>query len=334
MRVVCCGIGPIGAGVARLLLSRGFKVVGAVDLGPRKVGCDLGVVLGLRSRTGVRITADPAAIRRARADVALITTSSRLPEAAPAIEAAVRAGADVISSCEELAYPFARHPALAARLDRLARRHGVTILGAGVNPGFVMDFLPVCLGLVSSRIRRVAVTRVLDASRRRGSFQEKIGLGMRRAEFQRMRASGRMGHVGLLESLHLLAHGLGIELRRTRSSLNPLIATRAHRLGARTVARGSLAGLAQRIVAIGARGERLSLDLRVGVGMPEEFDRVEIAGTPRISCILHGGLHGDRATEAILVNLIPRVRAARPGLLTMLDLPPGGLSPRTGSPGL
>jgi 4-hydroxy-tetrahydrodipicolinate reductase len=324
-RVVQYGLGPIGLECVRTLLAQRpagiVELVGAIDVDPGKVGRDVVELAGGGARTGIVVRADAEqALREWRPDVVLHTTRSSLEEVHGQIELCLGAGAHVVSSSEELVFPFERHPALSARLDELARRHGLVVLGTGVNPGYVMDVLPLVATGVCREVTRIEVERVVDASRRRPPLQRKIGAGLTLEAFAERRAAGSLGHVGLRESLLLVADGLGWKLERVEESLDPVVAVRRVDTGVVVVEPGQAAGVHQ--LARGYRDGRevLRLELQMYVGAPDPHDAVRVDGDPPIDLWIRGGVFGDTATVGALVNAIPLVARAAPGLRTVQDL--------------
>jgi 4-hydroxy-tetrahydrodipicolinate reductase len=298
-----------------------MEIVGAIDIDPQKVGRDLGELLGT-SKAGIQVSDDAeATLAASRPDVVLHATSSSLAQVAQQLMSIAAAGANVVSTCEELAYPWTAQPQLAAELDAAARRGGVTLLGAGVNPGYAMDALPLMLTAPCATVRAVRVLRVVDAALRRGPLQKKVGAGLAPDEFERAVRQGTVRHVGLAESLHMLATRLGWRLDRTDDAIGAVLATRAVATDFVQVAPGQVAGVRQ--VARGYVGEReaLSLELRMYVGATDPQDAVEIDGDPPVRMTIAGGLHGDIATAAIVVNAAPNVLGATPGLASMADVP-------------
>jgi 2,4-diaminopentanoate dehydrogenase len=318
------GLGPIGAGTLRVVAGRpGLRVVGAVDVDPDKVGRDVGEVAGLGHALGVTVAGNAErALAEARPDVVVHCTSSFLPDVMPQLRGIVAARAAVVSTCEELAYPWLRQPDLAREIDDLARTMGVAVLGTGVNPGFVMDVLPLVLSAVTERVRALSVTRVVDAAERRGPLQRKIGAGLTPDEFARRAAGGRMGHVGLAESLSMVAAGLGWDLEECENTLEPVLASVAVETPHTRVVPGQVAGIHQIARGRTAQGQSIELELAMYVGAPDPRDEVLIEGDPGARLLIPGGIFGDAATAAIVANAIPVVRSAAPGLRTMRDLPP------------
>jgi 4-hydroxy-tetrahydrodipicolinate reductase len=323
LKVIHVGLGPIGQTIARLTLETdGLQVVGAADLSPSLGGKDLGTVLGLDRRVRVKVASDPARfLRKTRADVAILSTSSSLKAIKPQIVALVARGMNVVTTCEELAFPTPGHAAAFRDLDKLARKKKVSVLSTGVNPGYAMDALALMLTGPCSAVNRISVTRIVDARTRRLPLQRKVGAGLNLAQFRRAITEGTVRHVGLLESAHMIASALGWKLDKVDETLEPAIAPRDLETDFLRIPAGSAAGLKQ--TARGFRNGELavSLDLQMYVGAEFPRDHVLVDGAPPIDMTVHGGIAGDMATAAIVVNSIPKLMAARPGLLTARDLP-------------
>jgi len=325
IRVVHFGLGPIGLGVARLVAERpGLRSIGAIDVNPELAGQSLGQALGTPNPPPEPVISGdaPAVLNGAKGAVVVHCTGSSLERVLPQLLAVVEAGASVVSTCEELSFPWTAQPELARRLDDAARSNGVAVLGTGVNPGFAMDYLPLVLSGVARRIDAVTVHRVQDAGVRRLPLQRKVGAGMTPDEFRRKAAAGELGHVGLRESAQALAAALGWPLTKLDETIEPVIAERPTPSGLGDIAVGGVTGLRQ--TAIGHLDGRtvISLTLEMAVGLPDMRDDIRISGDPELRMIVPGGLHGDVATAAIVVNAIPGVLQAAPGLRVMADLPP------------
>ena len=323
IRVIQYGLGPIGIETARLVLKKsGMAIVGAVDISKDIAGKDLGEVLGLKEKLGIAVTDDAKGLfARTQADVALHTTGSRFKKIYPDLEAMIGAGLNIISSSEELLFPLKENSEWSERVDRLAKQHGVTVLGTGVNPGFVMDALPLFLTGVCQDVKRIHVERHVDAGTRRLPLQKKVGAGMAEKAFREQIAKKAMGHVGLLESLHLVAGNLGMTLDDVHEAVEPVITGKAVRTKFFSLQPGDVAGIKHTAEGIKDGEKVITLDLRMYVGCEQPHDAVHIVGTPEIRLRIEGGVAGDQATAAVLVNSIPPVIDARPGLATVKDLP-------------
>ncbi|MCS7222558.1 MAG: dihydrodipicolinate reductase [Anaerolineae bacterium] len=323
IRVIQYGLGSIGCAIARHVLERhGVELVGAVDMDPRKVGRDAGEVIGAARPLGFPVCARlTEVLTRAPAHVAVHSTSSYLNLVKGQIIELLEAGLDVISTAEELSFPWLAHPEDAQELDVAAKRCGKSVLGTGVNPGFLMDTLPTILTAICQSVERMEVTRVVNASTRRAPFQAKIGCGMTLEEFEAGTVAGQIGHVGLRESMDAVAHALGRRLTRYEITVEPLIAERPIVTEHFAVKPGQICGLKQTGRGFTGEGEFIKLTFFAALNAEDEHDVIEIQGCPNLKMTLRG-TNGDLATVAIVVNAIPRVIAAAPGLVTMQDLPP------------
>jgi len=323
IRVVQYGMGPIGRSIAQLVLEReGLILVGAIDIDPALVGKNVGKLLKGGEKPGVEISEDAEAVLASSApDIVLHTTVSSLERVAPQSQRVLEHGVDVISTCEELAYPFYRHPQLSEEIDRFAREHGATVLGTGINPGFVMDKLVVTLMAACKKVEHVHVKREVDAALRREPLQRKIGAGLSRDQFNALVTQGRIGHVGLVESAAMVAQILGIRPTEITETIDSVIADQDLATEFLTVKKGDVAGLEQVAKVMAGGEEKIVLELRIYVGTRASADTIDIRGQPEIHMTIPRGIHGDLATAAIVVNAIPAVLSAKPGLITMIDLP-------------
>ncbi|MBL8729577.1 MAG: dihydrodipicolinate reductase [Planctomycetes bacterium] len=324
LRVLSFGLGPIGLAAARLVLQKtSLQLVGAVDADPAKAGKDLAELLGREEPTGIVVAGDgAAALQQLRPDVMLHCTQSYLPLVKEQLLAAIRAGADVVSSTEELLAPELQHALLAKELDEAATAAGVSVLGTGVNPGFAMDFLAVVASAVTADVKAVKCLRVVDAATRRQPLQKKIGAGLAKGEFQQQVATGKFGHVGMRESVALVARGLDLRVDRIEQTVEPVLAPEDHKTPFLTVKEGQVAGLRNHGYGYVGKQAVVHLDLSMYVGAPDPRDEIQLEGTPSVHMKFVGGIPGDEATAAILVNSLHGVAAAAPGLRSVLDIAP------------
>jgi 2,4-diaminopentanoate dehydrogenase len=322
IRVLHVGLGPIGAGVVRQVAARaGFRIAGAVDVDPAKAGRDLGEIVGLEQRLRVRVTPDlQGALEATSADVVALCTSSSFASIVPQLETILKARRPVVSTTEELAYPFHTHKRLASRVDAMARRAQVAVLGTGVNPGFAMDTLPITLTGVCERVDRITVKRVQDARIRRLPFQQKIGSGLTRRAFQEQVRRGTVRHVGLTESIAMIADAMGWRLQRITDRIAPKMAEARVASEFVTVEPGQVCGIIQDGTGYMDGKPVIRLHMEAYLGAPESYDSVDIEGSPPLSMTIAGGIHGDIATSSIVVNSLPAVLRASPGLHTMRTL--------------
>jgi hypothetical protein len=323
IRVMHVGLGPIGAAVVRQVAARkGLQIVSAVDIDPAKIGRDLGEVAGVGRKLRVKVTSDlKKTIKGTKPDVVVLCTSSSLKRVLPQFEEVLKQRVPIVSTTEELSYPAAYNRRLAKRLDEVARKAKVAVLGTGVNPGYTMDALPIMLTAVCERVDRIEVHRVQDASVRRLPFQQKIGSGLTREQFQRRVDEGTVRHVGLSESIQMIGDAMGWKLDRIRDDIQPKIAEVRVQSEHLAVDPGQVCGIIQDGIGYVNGDPLITLHMEAYLGAPESYDSVLIEGSPRIHSKIAGGIHGDVATASITVNSIPKVIAAGPGLRTMRDMP-------------
>ena len=314
--VILYGLGSIGMEVARTVLKHeGLRVVGAVDRDPAKVGGDVGELVGLDEKIDVMVTDRPVDLFAATdAHLVLHTTGSYFEDVYTQLAEITEAGINIVSSSEELSFPYLQHPDLAEKLNLLALEKEVTILGTGVNPGFVMDLLPLFVSGVCQDIDEVRAERVVDAATRRGPLQRKIGSGMTAENFDQLAQGGKIGHVGLLESAALIAHGLGWKLESVRETLDPIICQDKITTPYVQVQKGQVAGIKQRVIGVQDGHDKITLDLEMRLKASDPHDAVTIIGKPEINLRITGGTAGDGATVAVLINAAPKVVDARPFL--------------------
>ena len=324
VRVVQYGLGPIGQACARVLMEkaqRGYvEIVGAIDIDPKLAGKRLDELVG--GSCQITISDDSqATLQAAHPDVVLHATGSFLSVVKDQILDCVRVGAHVVSSTEELMYPFSKYPSLSMELDAEAKKHGAVILGTGVNPGYAMDTLALAATGVSTNADCIVVDRVVDASKRREPLQRKIGAGLSKKEFYRRRDQGGFGHIGLRESLEVIATGLSWVLDDMEETLEPVLADKPVQSEFFTVSPGSVVGINQCAVGRRAGKELIRLTLKMYLGAEDPIDRVRVHGTPPIDMVVNGGIYGDTATVGSMVNAIPQVIRAIPGLRTVISVP-------------
>lgn len=322
IKVAQFGLGPIGIETLKLAATKPWiEIVGGIDIDPDKVGKPLSEVTGDHSirHAGVYRTVEELCAKT-KPDVIFHTAVSKMKAAYAQIEPIARMGISVVSSCEELLFPQLREPELAVRLDKACKDGGARVLGTGVNPGFVMDVLPVCLTGVCRNVTAVHVQRVVNASTRRGPLQKKIGSGLAPAEFEKLFSEGKAGHAGLQESLALIAHCLGWKITDLTETCKAMVANHDIRTRHVEAKRGQCCGLHQRAEARVNGVVALTLDLKMYLDAPNPHDACQIEGEPPINMLLNGGVAGDGATVASVVNATPRILKAQPGLLLMTDI--------------
>lgn len=323
IRVVHFGLGPIGNAVVRQIAERkGFRIVGGIDIDPAKVGRDLGEVAGVGRSLKVKVSDDvKKVIKSGKPDVVVLCTSSSLKQVMPQMEQILELKVPIVSTTEELAYPTKANLKYARVIHQMATKARVAVLGTGVNPGFVMDALPITLTGVCERVEAIHVDRVQDARIRRLPFQQKIGAGLTREQFQKKVDDASVRHVGLTESISMIADALGWRLDRITDEIQPKIATETVASEFLAVDPGYVCGIVQDGVGYRNGTPVITLHMEAYLGAPESYDAVEIAGSPALKMTIAGGVHGDVATASIVVNSLAKILDVPPGLHTMRDMP-------------
>jgi len=322
--IIQIGIGALGQQVLQYLTDReGVSVVGVVDVNPELIGKDISEIVKTK-KSGVMVYKSiDEAIEKAeqKPEVAVITTVSSIKKMVSQIEDAANAGLNIVTTCEELIYPWKQHPAEAKAIDDICKKNRVACLGTGVNPGFLMDYLPAVFTSINQRVDSVTVERVQDASVRRVPFQQKIGAGLTHEEFETKKRDGSLRHVGLPESVDLIAAAMGWKLDENRETLEPVIAKTKITNGYKPIEKGMPAGVKQVGSGIINGEEVIKLLFRAAVGEEKSYDKIIIKGLPNVSTEIDGGINGDVATCAITVNGVRSIINTTPGLKTMLDAP-------------
>lgn len=322
MKVIQIGLGPLGQKIVGYISERsGIEIVGAADINPELAGRDVGEISGV-GPLGVAVKSTiTEAIESCEADCAILTTVSSLEVITPQILEIVGHGIPVVSTCEELLHPWKTEPELAARIDEAAKASNTTVLGTGINPGFLMDSLPTFMTAVCQRVDSVKVSRLQDASFRRGPFQKKIGAGLELPEFEALVAEKKIRHVGLAESVYLIADSLGWELDRVEDNISPVMAESPLESSIIKVPVGGVAGVQQIGKGFVNGEEKITLVFRAALGESDPCDTIEIQGDPTIKSTIDGGVNGDVATCAITINAVKQVIRSQPGLKTMAEIP-------------
>lgn len=323
IKIIQIGMGPLGIKIAKMIAERnGIETVAAIDINPSLRNTDLGKLCGT-DKSKILISHDLAAeIQRTKPDIAVLTTVSDMKRITSQLSDIIKLGLPVVSTCEELSSPWEEAPELANELDKLAKEHNVAILGTGVNPGFLMDTLPVTLTAVSQNVTKVSVNRFQDAQFRRVPFQNKIGAGLTLEAFETKKQTGTLRHVGLTESMQMIANRMGWKLDKTEDTLSPVVVNETITTNAMTIPKGDATGVRQ-IGKAYVNGElKIELTFQAAVGESESYDEIIIEGNPNIHSRIQGGINGDIATGAITINSIPRVLEASAGLKTMMNISP------------
>lgn len=325
IRLILCGVGGVGRNMVRVSRERpGLAIVAAWSRDPKLLGRDLGELAG-GDPTGVVVTERSAALSTP-ADALLIATTSFLRDVEADIRSGVEAGLDVICTAEEMASPWDMDQAVAESLDAAAREAGVTVIGAGANPGYIYEVVGLALTGAVWRVDRISVRRVVDLSGFSAGVQRRLGIGFEPATFaDKVREHLVFGHIGFPHTIRTFARRFGVEIERIEETVEPILADHRITSTAVTVAAGESAGLRQRTIGI-VRGRPWFTAEFIGHVEPgaaglEPKDSYEIDGLPNVSAAVSPGFNPQWTTAGALANILPLVVDARPGLISVTDLP-------------
>jgi 4-hydroxy-tetrahydrodipicolinate reductase len=322
VKVAQFGLGPIGIESIKLAAEKDWiEVVGGIDIDPAKVGKSVGEITGDAKLNHARVFKSFEELaEKNKPDVILHTAGSKADVSIQQIKPMAERGVSVVSSCEELLVPKFRAPKLAEELDAICKKNNARVLGTGVNPGFVMDVLPVCMTGVSRTVEHIYVQRVVNATTRRMPLQKKIGSGMAPDEMRRLFKEGKAGHAGFLESLALIGHAMNWQFTETYELFEPMIAPYDIKTKFFDVKKGQCCGIHQQVVGNVGSVQKVHMDLKMYLDARDPHDQIKITGDPPLEVRVTTGVAGDHATVASLVNAIPRVLKAPPGVLLMTDV--------------
>ncbi|WP_026475786.1 2,4-diaminopentanoate dehydrogenase [Alkaliphilus transvaalensis] len=330
IKVIIWGFGAMGSGMAKMLLQKkGVEIVGVCDRNEARVGKDMYDVLGIErgNRKPVIINSNIEEVLTERScDVCITATDSFTKAAFPRIKYCLEQKVNVVSTAEEMAYPQAQNPELAAELDRIAKENGVTVLGTGINPGLIMDLLVVCLTGCMTDVEHIEAKRVNSLSPFGHTVMEEQGVGMKVDEFNRRCEEGTMaGHVGFAESIQMIADAIGWKVDKFEQQMKPIVTTVDRKSPHGFAAAGDVAG-----VNMTGQGY-VDGEVKINMIHPQQIepemegtftgDYINIKGTPEVNMSIKPEVEGGLGTIAMCVNMIPHVINARAGLKTMLDLP-------------
>ena len=317
------GFGPLGIQTAKFIVQKEtIKTIAVVDINTSLRGMNLNNIdVNLSDEVLVYESVEEAINHlKVKPDIAIITTVSSLKKLIPQVEEVAKFGISVISTCEELSYPWKLQPELSNKLDTICKKNNIACLGTGVNPGFLMDYLPAVMSSVCKDIEHIIVERIQDATPRRIPFQKNIGAGLDLDAFKAKELEGTLRHVGLQESVYLLANSIGLNLDKVTESLEPVIAEKEVSSEAILVKKGDARGVEQVAHGYVNGACKIKMHFRAAIGEERSYDKITIKGSPSFSSEIEGGINGDIATCAIAINSINSVLKAQSGLHTMADI--------------
>jgi 4-hydroxy-tetrahydrodipicolinate reductase len=328
IRVIIWGLGAMGGGMAKLISEKnGMRIVGAIAGRPEKNGKDLGEVIGLGKKLGVEVSNDyEGIIKNTDADVVVLATDSFVKNVFPQIKLIVESGKNCVTIAEEMAYPYTVESELSKEIHALAEKNGVTVLGTGVNPGFVLDTLIVTLTGACRRVDRIRAARINDLSPFGTTVMRTQGVGTTPEQFRKGLENGSIvGHIGFKQSIWMIADALGLEIDEVVETREPIISNTHRETPYVVVEPGMVAGCKH--IGYGMRkGEAIITlehpqQIHPSIENIETGDYIWVEGDPNLNLSIKPETPGGIGTIAVAVNMIPHVINSKPGLVSMNDLP-------------
>lgn len=330
IKAIVYGVGAMGSNMVRLLQRRPFsRVVGAVDWDPRKIGRDVGDVAGLEIPLGINVAYPPdEVLGKIDADVVLLATTAFIEEAYPIIVDILKQSINVITIAQELFFPLPHHTPLAQEIDQLARTAGVSVTSVGINPGFIMDIIPIVASLPCWSVKKVKSERIVDFSPYGPDEMRHIGAGLTPQDFNAGVREGKIGHIGLLETAAMVSNCLGLGVDELHQEKSAIITNKVRESQFIKISSGRVCGFKQNVVGTNSGEIRLDLSM-VGLVCPDfgedrltlgDYTRIE--GEPSVDVTIKEEISqkGGLGTAGVAVNMIPRILASAPGFHTMNEL--------------
>lgn len=328
----------------QLITDQRFELVGVSTSNPDKVGRDAGTLAGLDVVTGIGAVGDLEALIATRPDCVVYCAmgDTRPVEATRDVCRLLEAGIDVVGSAPgTLQYPWGTMPATAIeKVEAAARAGGASIYVTGVDPGFASDLLPLALASTCQRVEQIRCYELADYATYDGAevMFDLMGFGKPVGETPLLFLPGVLGFAWGT-AIRMMAAGLGIEVDEVVERWEAEPAPESYDIAAGRIEKGTIAALKFSITGMVAGHPAIVVehvtrtrdDLRPDWARPVAGGgayRVEITGEPSYAVdIVPSSEHGDHNHAAIvaacgrIVNAIPDVLAAEPGIRTTLDLP-------------
>ena len=227
IKVVIWGYGAMGSGMAKMILKKqGFEIVGICERNPLFLGKKLSELIDFPLNQEDIIIKEKIEeiVSEASCDIVLLATDSFTEKAYQKIVWLLKKKVNVISTAEEMAYPQAKNPELAKKIDEIAKKNGVTVLGTGVNPGMMMDLLVVFLSGVCEDVSSINVARINSLSPFGKTVMKEQGVGLSLSEYNKLNDNGKIaGHIGFLESAMMITEAIGLRLKDFKQEMMPII---------------------------------------------------------------------------------------------------------------
>jgi hypothetical protein len=347
VRVVHVATGNVGRiALGQLIDDPRFDLVGLVTSRPGKVGKDAGELAGADVVTGIAASGDLAATLAATSPECVVycaLAETRFFEALDDLKTCLAAGANVVATSPvPMLHPWGLLPdAMIEPYEELCREHGVSLFVSGVDPGWANDVLPFAVASTCQYVEQVRCLEIADYATYDGApvMFDVMGFGRPVGEDLPMLFQPGMLASAWGVSLRLMAQGFGLELDEITEWFEQEPAPEEFDVAVGTIPKGGVAAVRFRIAGVVAGKEvlvvdhttRLRPDLRPDWPQAAQEGgsyRVEITGEPSyVVDVCPTSKRGDHNYAAIalgagrVVNAIPDVVAAEPGIRSPLDLP-------------
>ena len=248
IKVVIWGFGAMGRGMADMLLTKeGVEITGVCDLHPALVNKSIFDALDSKKGNHNDVFVNDKIeelLESKNCDIVLLCTDSYTSKAFPKMKMILGKGINVISTAEEMAYPKAQEPVLAGELNKIAKDNGVTVLGTGINPGFIMDLLVVALSGVMTDVKHIEANRVNSLSPFGPAVMEEQGVGITVEKFNKgIKNDTLAGHVGFAESILMIADAIGVKLDGFNQQMAPIVTSVDRKSKYGEALKGNVAGV-------------------------------------------------------------------------------------------
>lgn len=322
IKVIVVGIGEMGKRLCCILHKKeGVEIVGAVDINPDLAGKDLGEVCKTGGKSGILIDSDLKKLcLEKKADVALFSTVTTVGEIYNQVLPAIESGMNVISTSEPLSFPWRDSPEYAQKLDETARKHQVSILGTGVCPGLIPDVIPIVASAGCYEVEHIDIEFFGDVFPYGPTVWKGMGLGLDPEEYKLK--LGKEVDIDMSAPPLMVAESLGWHVDDVKQENNVLIAPWDIQVGDLFVRKGTVSGFSQTTRCYMKDKEiiRSHVTGPICSDLPPFWVEVAIMGKPAVKLRYELSQENGWTTSTMMVNMIPKIMTARPGLVSMKDM--------------
>lgn len=327
IKIILWGFGAMGKSMAEnIMCKKGLKIVAVLDKDEKILHRDIGDILNISSPSGILVRNDfNNVIRNIDADIVILAIDSYIEKVIEYIELILENKKNCITLAEEMIYPYTTNFSISSKIHRLAKENNVTILGTGINPGFVLDSMIVFMSSVCNNITRINASRINDLSPYGLTVLREQGVGLSQEEFGKGILNGNIvGHIGFKQSIEFISNAIGLEVDDFIEFKEPIITNTYRETKFINIQPGMVAGCLHSAYGLKSGNPVIVLEHPQQICPESETidtgDYISIEGDPNIHLNINPELPGGVGSAAITVNLIPQVIACKSGLKTMLDM--------------